>query len=132
MNSKFVYVEKHIRTQINELYRNILLQQCHLEQQMLQNTLAIATQSPDIFAYHLIKGPGYMALLAGEVIHIVRCVPVEVKIARTEKCYDQLPVLRGNHTFFFNSLNSYPITPGNTNSVQRVCPCHVSSRRFLV
>jgi len=25
MNSKFVYVEKHIRTQINQLYRNILL-----------------------------------------------------------------------------------------------------------
>jgi len=26
INSKFVYVEKHIRTQINQLYRNILLQ----------------------------------------------------------------------------------------------------------
>jgi len=25
MNSKFVYVEKHIRTQIKQLYRNILL-----------------------------------------------------------------------------------------------------------
>ena len=25
VNSKFVYVEKHIRTQINQLYRNILL-----------------------------------------------------------------------------------------------------------
>ena len=100
MNSKFVYVEKHIRTQISQLYRNILLQQCNLEQQMLQNALAIATQSPDIFAYHLMKGPGYMALLAGEVIHIVKCVPVEVKIARTEQCYDQLPVLRGNETYF--------------------------------
>lgn len=100
MNSKFVYVEKHIRTQINELYRNILLQQCNLEQQLLQNALAIATQSPDIFAYYLMKGPGYMALLAGEVIHIVKCVPVEVKIAQTEHCYNQLPVLRGNRTFF--------------------------------
>ncbi|KAL6421533.1 hypothetical protein ACFW04_014292 [Cataglyphis niger] len=40
MNSKFVYVEKHICTQINQLYRNILLQQCNLEQQMLQNALA--------------------------------------------------------------------------------------------
>jgi hypothetical protein len=59
MNSKFVYVEKHIRSQINELYRNILLQQCTPEQRMLQNSLAIATQSPDIFAYHFMKGPGY-------------------------------------------------------------------------
>ncbi|KAL6419631.1 hypothetical protein ACFW04_013716 [Cataglyphis niger] len=70
MNSKFVYVEKHIRTQINQLYRNILLQQCNLEQ---QNALAIATQSPDIFAYHLMKAPGYMALRA-EVIHIVKFI----------------------------------------------------------
>ncbi|KYN28044.1 hypothetical protein ALC57_02544, partial [Trachymyrmex cornetzi] len=30
INSKFVYVERHIRTQINQLYRNILLQQCQL------------------------------------------------------------------------------------------------------
>lgn len=29
MNSKFVYVEKHIRTQISQLYRNVLQQQCN-------------------------------------------------------------------------------------------------------
>lgn len=100
MNSKFVYVEKHIRTQINQLYRNILLQQCNLELQLLQNSLAIASRSPDIFAYHFMKGPGYMALLAGEVIHIIKCVPVEVKLAQTQECYDQLPVVRGNQTYF--------------------------------
>ncbi|EZA50981.1 hypothetical protein X777_10412 [Ooceraea biroi] len=93
MNSKFVHVEKYISAQINQLYRNILIQQCRLEQQMLQNALAIAMQSPDIFAYHLMKGPGYMALLAGEVIHIVKCVPVEVKIRQTSECYSQLQSL---------------------------------------
>lgn len=31
------------------------------------------------------KGPGYMAVLGGEVIHIVRCVLVEVKIALTDE-----------------------------------------------
>ncbi|XP_067209983.1 uncharacterized protein [Linepithema humile] len=100
MNSKFVYVEKHIRTQMSSLYRNLLLQQCRLEQQILHNSLAIATQSPDIFAYHFMKGPGYTALLSGEVIHIIRCVPVEVKVAQTEECYDQLPVVRNNETQF--------------------------------
>jgi len=100
MNSKFVYVEKHIRTQINQLYHNILLQQCSLERKMMQNALAIATQSPDIFAYHLMKGPGYMALLAGEVIHIIKCVPVEVTLIRTEQCYNQLPVTRKNQTYY--------------------------------
>jgi len=61
MNSKFVYVEKHIRTQINQFYRNILLQQCDLESRMMQNALAIAAKSPDIFAYHFVKGSEYMA-----------------------------------------------------------------------
>jgi len=30
VNSKFVYVEKHIRTQINYLYRDVLKQRCNL------------------------------------------------------------------------------------------------------
>jgi len=46
MNSKFVYVERHVRTQINQLYRNILLQQCNLELRLMQNALAIATRHP--------------------------------------------------------------------------------------
>ena len=40
-----------------------------------------------------------MSLLAGEVIHI-KYVPVEVKLARTTECYEQLPVIRGNKTYF--------------------------------
>jgi len=75
MNSKFVYVEKHIRPQISQLYRNVFLQQCNLEQKILKNALALATHSPDVFAYHMQRpwqGPRYMALLADEVIHIVK------------------------------------------------------------
>lgn len=76
------------------------MQQCNLERQALQNSLAIATQSPDIFAYHMMKGPGYMALVAGEVIHIVKCVPVEVKVIHTNECYQQLAVSWDNRTYF--------------------------------
>ncbi|XP_025157199.1 uncharacterized protein LOC112589174 [Harpegnathos saltator] len=100
MNSKFVYVEKHFRAQLNQLYRNMLYQQCYLEQKMLQNALAIATQSPDIFAYHFMKASGYTSILAGEVIHIIKCVPVEVQVARTPNCYTQLPVIRENETYY--------------------------------
>jgi len=44
-----------------------------------------------------------MALLAGEVIHIIKCVPVEVKLARTQECYqknEQLSVIWNNQTYF--------------------------------
>ena len=40
------------------------------------NTLTLATQSPDEFAYHLIKGPVYISVITGEVVHIVKCIPV--------------------------------------------------------
>jgi len=122
MNSKFVYVEKHIRTQINQLYRNILLQQCDLESRMMQNALAIAARSPDIFAYHFMKGPGYMALLAGEVIHIVKCVPVEVKLASTTECYEQLPVLRGNTTYFLTPQTHILLRQGTQTTCNSFAP----------
>lgn len=77
-------MEKHIRTQINQLYRNILLQQCDLELPLMQNSLAIAARSPDIFTYHFMKEPGYKALLAKEVMHIIKYVPVKVRLAQIE------------------------------------------------
>ncbi|EZA48478.1 hypothetical protein X777_13776, partial [Ooceraea biroi] len=122
INSKFVYVERYISTQINQLYRNILIQQCRLEQQMLQNALAIATQSPDIFAYYLMKGPGYIALLAGEVIHIIKCVPVEVKIFRTTECYNQLPVTRDNQTYFLTPQTHVLLKQGTQISCNPLAP----------
>jgi len=93
-------VEKRVHTQISQLYRNVLQQQCNLEQRMLKNALALATHSPDAFVYHVMQGSGYMVLLAGEVIHIVKCVPVEVRLAQVQECYDQLPVTRDNKTLF--------------------------------
>ena len=75
-----MYVEKHVRSQIGYLYQDVVIQRCNLERETLKNALAIATQAPDQFAYNLMKGPGYMAVAAGEVMHIVKCVPVEVKV----------------------------------------------------
>ena len=49
------------------------------------------------------KGPGYMSVIAGEVIHIAQCISVEVKYRKTEECYLELPVFRGNQSFFPSS-----------------------------
>ncbi|XP_076669653.1 uncharacterized protein LOC143369499 [Andrena cerasifolii] len=97
VNSKFVYVEKHIRTELKTLYRDIIIQKCLLEQQILYNALIIATLKPDEFANIVTKTPGHMALVAGEVIHIVKCIPVQVKIRKTDECYIEIHVwLRNN------------------------------------
>ena len=60
VNSKFVFIEKHVKTQIRRLYEDILTQRCKEERSILQNALAIASQSPDQFAYNLMKGSGYI------------------------------------------------------------------------
>ena len=48
------------------------------------------------------KGPGYMSVIAGEVVHIVKCIPVEVKYRKTEECYLQQPIFTGNQSFFLS------------------------------
>ncbi|XP_072745608.1 uncharacterized protein [Anoplolepis gracilipes] len=100
MNSKFVYVEKHIRHQMTSLYHNVIQQKCELEKDVITNTLSFATLQPDEFAYRLMKGPGYMAVTAGEAIHVIKCIPVNAIIWRTKECYAELPVTVRNASLF--------------------------------
>lgn len=100
VNSKFVYVEKHMRQQMTSLYNDVVKQRCELEKEVIRNTLSFATLQPDEFAYRLMKGPGYMAVAAGEAIHIVKCIPVDTLVRKTPECYHELPVTVRNASFF--------------------------------
>ena len=55
VNSKFVYVERHIRTQLSRLYHDITLQTCNVERQVLKTLITLAPLTPDEFAYQLMK-----------------------------------------------------------------------------
>lgn len=110
VNAKLVYVEHYIRSQMNTLYKDVLYHRCHLEREILRNSLAIASIMPDEFAFRFMKGPGYMAVLAGEVVHIVQCVPVEVKVQQLDQCYNRLPILRGNETAFLTPRTHIVVT----------------------
>lgn len=46
------------------------------------------------------KGPGYMAVTTGEAIEIIKCIPVDVIVRKTEECYTELPVTVCNSSFF--------------------------------
>jgi len=100
VNSKFVYVEKHIKTQLTHLYRDIMEQKCALEKQILQNALTLSSIAPDEMAHRIMKTPGYTAVAAGEVIHLIKCVPVECRVRQTEGCFAELPVTHNNKTSF--------------------------------
>ena len=43
-----------------------------------------------------------MSVIAGEAVHNVKCIPVEVKYCKTEEYYLQLPVFRGNQSIFLS------------------------------
>ncbi|KYM93388.1 hypothetical protein ALC62_12483 [Cyphomyrmex costatus] len=100
VNSKFIYVERHIGTQLTRLYRDVMEQKCALEQQILRNALALASIAPDEMAHQITKSPGYTATVAGEVIHLIKCLPVECKLRHTDTCYTELPVSCRNVSSF--------------------------------
>ncbi|CAD6227315.1 GSCOCG00011971001-RA-CDS, partial [Cotesia congregata] len=92
INSKFLYVEKFIRQQLQNLYHDVLVRRCELERSVLLNALALSSLTPDEFGYALMKGPGYYTTVAGELVHITKCISAPVKVRETEQCYQELPV----------------------------------------
>ncbi|KAG7196298.1 hypothetical protein KM043_018547, partial [Ampulex compressa] len=68
------------------------------------------------------KGPGYMAVTAGEVIHIVKCIPVEVKVRHTEQCYDELPVMVKNISSFVTPKTRILTSHGSMRDCSNVLP----------
>lgn len=97
MNSKFVYVEKHIRHQMISLYHNVMQQKCELERQVITNALSYATLQPDEFAYRLMKGPGYMAVVAvalrNETFLLTPKSRILTKHGNQRDCSFELPTL---------------------------------------
>jgi len=70
VNSKFVYVE-NIKTQLTQLYSDIMKQKCALEQQILRNAFSLASIAPDDMAYQIMKGPRYVAVTTA--VYILYC-----------------------------------------------------------
>ena len=102
INSKFVYVEGKTRGQMNDLYIDILNKKCESDISILKESLSLAHLAPDSFAFNLM-GPGYMAHLSGELVHIVKCLPVEVNVRENlDICYLQIPVKHNNKNMFLS------------------------------
>ncbi|EZA48616.1 hypothetical protein X777_13628 [Ooceraea biroi] len=114
VDSKFIYVEKHLKTQLTQLYRDIMEQKCALERQVLENALSLSSIAPDEMAFRIMKTPGYTAVTAGEVMYIIKCVPVECRIRPTERCYNELPVAHANSSYFLSPRSRILLKVGTT------------------
>jgi len=105
INTKFVYFEKHLKSQLIAMYKDLSKQKCDLETQVIQNLLTLAVLSPNDFAYVYMNGRGYMTYVLGEVIHLIKCIPVDVMLTQPSRCYNELPVKYQNKTWFMTPWN---------------------------
>ncbi|XP_076660811.1 E3 SUMO-protein ligase ZBED1-like [Halictus rubicundus] len=63
-----------------------------------------------------------MALVAGEVIHIIKCVPVDVKIRHTATCFTELPVQHVNKSQFLTPMTRIITNHGTHRDCNQILP----------
>ncbi|CAD6241240.1 GSCOCG00012617001-RA-CDS, partial [Cotesia congregata] len=122
INSKFVYVEKFVRQQMQNLYHDVLVHRCELERAVLLNALALSSLTPDEFGYALMKGPGYYTTVAGELVHITKCVAVPVRVREAEHCYQELPVTYNNKSYFLKPKSRILVLRGTLVECNTILP----------
>lgn len=109
-DSKFVYLERHLGRSISELNAHVMASLCKFEAQMIANLQSLAAVDPIEFAYAWNRKPGFTALIRGEVVHMVKCVPVSVHIHTTTSCTHELPVLYLGQPMYMSS-RSHILSP---------------------
>lgn len=100
VNSKFVFMARVQTEDASLMYKKLEFRRCLVEQKLLSSQMAIAKHHPIEFAYLHMGMPGYTGVVAGEVIYVVQCDPVEVSVRRTSQCFNELPVTYNNKSMF--------------------------------
>ena len=95
---------------------------CEVERREIQNSLSLASTSPDEFAYNIMQKPGYLTKLAGEAVHIIKCTTTSVKLHHTRECYEELPVIAGNTTWFLTPKTRILIKTGTQVDCDTIIP----------
>ena len=122
VNSKFIYVEKHLKTQIIQLYKDIVRQKCDIENQVLKIALALIHVAPEDVATAITREPGHLAIPSGEVVHIVKCIPTTCQTRRTTECCNELPVTYKNESYFLTPRNRILIKKGTKRECSSILP----------
>lgn len=99
INSKLVYVMRHTKSQVDELYNIMANERCLTENRVTQNMMTLAILSPTEFAYQYTGQPGHTAVVRGEVAHLFQCHPVSVQFTgSTNGCFNEMVVTHNNVT----------------------------------
>lgn len=105
LNTKFLFLHQNIGEQMEAMYDEIAANQCQASRLTYLNLLAIAHIDPDEFAYNLMGKEGYTSIVAGEVIHLIQCAPINVTYREDIRCFHELPIMYKNEPKFLTPRN---------------------------
>lgn len=63
-----------------------------------------------------------MAVTNGEAVQVIKCIPVEAMVRKTEKCYAELPITVRNHSFFLTPKSRIITKIGNERGCSNELP----------
>lgn len=109
---KFIYIERHIYNRTTDLYHLFNKRYCELNKNQLSQLLSLARTNPDEFAYVYTGREGYTALLRGEAIHLIQCAQQVVTPRPTSECYNEMPVIYKNTSFFIRPTDRVLVRVG--------------------
>ncbi|KAG5892289.1 hypothetical protein JTB14_020320 [Gonioctena quinquepunctata] len=78
----------------------IIVVEDNTKREILRTRLLMAPLVPSTLSQLVKESGGYVGRVLGEVLYIMRCVPRTVAIRRTEKCYNELPIVVNNASKF--------------------------------
>lgn len=120
VSSKILYSTRKVLAQVQDIFDELRLERCQAGVARLQDALSMAMVSPADFAFQHMGGPGYTAVVTGEVIRIIECSPVEVKATLDiDGCYDSLPVIWNGTVWFMTPRSKILLRVG------KPAPCNV-------
>lgn len=103
-----------------DMYNDISKSKYDIEQKIMRNALATATLPPAEFGYSLMKQEGYMGMVIREVVHLIKCLKVEVVQRVRQECYEVLPITWRKQ--------DYLLSPKTRIIVRSKTPIHCDSR----
>lgn len=121
-SNKLTLLLKHLQGEIKDSYLTYSENNCKNQIAIIKQKINLAYSSPEQFVFDLM-GPGYTGQLAGNVIHIIKCQPVEVKINPYPKiCTQDVPILYHNEPLFMSSTSHVIIKNSQKLKCNKILP----------